>query len=446
MKLITLSNFKNKHFLALVGNLVISGFSVLTIAVLYRVLTKSDVGTWFFFLTFIGLADSIRTGFLSTATVKFYAGTTLERGKEVLGSVWYLAILLTGAMCLIDLLFFMGIGFIKNPQLILVIKWFGITFFSSLFYQVAFWILIAEEDYLKILWLRLINSGSMILIIVILALLNKATLFNLLLVNFLTNCLTSLLSLMFGYNKIRYFFSRTKECIYEITHFGKYSLGTNISSNLLGSINTFVITFMLGPAVLAVYNLPQRLLEIVEIPLRSFVGTGMSAMATAYNTGNMYHLKFVSKKYAGVLTFAFIPIIIVAFFTADIAVSLLGGGKYAGTEAANIFRLLMFFSVFYPIDRFNGVTLDILHQQKINFYKVLVMICANIPVAFTGIFIFHNVWGVAIASPFTLMAGLLFGYYHLRKHMDYSFGQIIQLGYVESLEIVRKTWAKFKSK
>ena len=137
MNLIKLSNFKNKHFLALVGNLVISGFSVLTIAVLYRVLTKSDVGTWFFFLTFIGLADSIRTGFLSTATVKFYAGTTLQRGKEVLGSVWYLAILLTGAMCLIDLLFFMGIGFIKNPQLVLVIKWFGITFFSSLFYQVA---------------------------------------------------------------------------------------------------------------------------------------------------------------------------------------------------------------------------------------------------------------------------------------------------------------------
>ena len=201
---------------------------------------------------------------------------------------------------------------------------------------------------------------------------------------------------------------------------------------------------MLGPSVLAVYNLPQRLLEIVEIPLRSFVGTGMSAMATAYNTKNMYHLTFVSRKYPGVLTFAFIPIIIVAFLGADIAVGLLGGGKYAGTEAANIFRLLMFFSVLYPIDRFNGVTLDILHQQKINFYKVLVMIAANIPVAFTGIFIFHNVWGVAIASPFTLLAGLLFGYYHLSKYMDYSFRKIIQVGYIESIQIVRRTIAKFK--
>ena len=284
----------------------------------------------------------------------------------------------------------------------------------------------------------------MIVIIIILTVLKMATLSNLLLVNFLTNCVTSLFALVLGYTKIKSFLKRKKESIKEIANFGKYSLGTNMSSNLLSSINTFVITFMLGPAVLAVYNLPQRLMEIVEIPLRSFVGTGMSAMAIAYNKNNMYHLKFVSKKYAGVLMFAFIPIIIIAFFTADIAVGLLGGGKYAGTEAANIFRMLMFCSILYPIDRFNGVTLDILQQQKVNFYKVLVMIAANLPVAFIGIFLFKNIWGVAIATPATLLAGLFFGYYHLRKHMEYSFKEIIITGYVESLEIIRKTLAKLK--
>ena len=104
----------------------------------------------------------------------------------------------------------------------------------------------------------------------------------------------------------------------------------------------------------------------------------------------------------------------------------------------------MFCSILYPIDRFNGVTLDILQQQKVNFYKVLVMIAANLPIAFIGIFLFKNIWGVAIATPATLLAGLLFGYYHLRKHMEYSFKEIIITGYVESLEIIRKTLAKLK--
>lgn len=439
-----ISKLRNKHFLALVGNVVISGFSVLTIALLFRVLTKSDIGTWFFFVTILSLSDAIRGGFLSTATVKYYAGTTPERGAEVLGSVWYLAFALTGFMCLINAGFFLAINFITNAQLVVVVKWFGLTFFSSLFYSVTFWILMAEENYLKILWMRLVNSGSMILIILILAFLKMATLHNVLLVNFLTNCLTSLFAIFFGYAKIKTFFSRTKESIKEIANFGKYSLGSNISSNLLSSINIFVITFMLGPAVLAIYNLPLRLMEIVEIPLRSFVGTGMSAMATAYNTNNMYHLTFVSKKYAGMLTIAFIPIILVAFLSADIAVGLLGGGKYAGTEAANIFRLMMFCSILYPIDRFNGVTLDILQQQKANFYKVLVMIAANIPIAFTGIFIFRNIWGVAIAVPFTLLAGIIFGYYHLRKHMQYSFGEIIKTGYIEMKLLIQKTLSKNK--
>ena len=67
-----LDKFKNKHFLALLGNLVISGFSVITISLLYRVLTKADTGIWFFFLNFLGLADAFRNGFLTTATIKFY--------------------------------------------------------------------------------------------------------------------------------------------------------------------------------------------------------------------------------------------------------------------------------------------------------------------------------------------------------------------------------------
>ena len=435
------SKFKNKHFLALVGNLVISGFSVLTIFILYRILTKSDTGTWFFFLTFTGLADAIRGGFLTTATVKFYAGTKPERGDNVIGSVWFLAIAITAIMVLISLMFFVGLTFIENAQLVVVIKWFGITFLSSLPFSVANWILVAEESYLKILWLRLINSGSMIIIIIAMALLHKATLNNLLLINFVTNVLTSLVALVFGFSKIKVFAKKSKRTILEIAHFGKYSLGTNLSANLLSSINTFFITFMLGPDVLAVYNLPQRLMEIIEIPLRSFVSTGMSAMAIAYNNNNMQYLVYVTKKYAGILTFAFIPIIIIGLLGADYAVLLLGGGKYAGTEAANVFRLLLVISILYPIDRFNGVTLDIIMQQKVNFYKVLIMLATNIPVTYFGILILHNVWGAAIAIPFTLLAGLIFGYYHLRKHINYTIRGIFSTGFNESSNFIREKLA-----
>jgi len=103
MQLPGLSSLKNKHVLALIGNFVISGFSFLTIGVLARTMTKDDLGIWFFFLMIYGLADAIRNGLLTTATVKFYAGTTPERSAEVLGSVWYLGIALSGILALLNI-------------------------------------------------------------------------------------------------------------------------------------------------------------------------------------------------------------------------------------------------------------------------------------------------------------------------------------------------------
>jgi O-antigen/teichoic acid export membrane protein len=444
MRIPKLSDLNNKHILALIGNVVISVFGVLTMSLLLRTMTKADVGVWFFFLSIYGLSDALRNGFLSTGTIKFYAGTAKERADIVLGSVWFLALGVSIALMLLNICAMPFIGMIKNQEIVLVIKWFGITVLSSVTFNITFWILVADEDYLTILWLRFVNSGSMILALIVVALLHKATLENLLIINFLTNCLTSLACIVFGYSRVNTIFKRTRECMVQLTHFGKYSLATNLSSNLLGSVNTFIITPLLGPVALAIYNVPNKLMEIIEVLLRTFVGTGMSAMATAYNSNNMYHLTFVTKKYAGMLTLLFIPLAIGAFFFADFAIWLLAGDKYVGTQAANIFRVFMFMAILFPIDRFNGVTLDIIHKPQINFYKVIIMVVVNVIATSVGIYLFKNIYGAAFTAPFALLAGLAFGYYHLKKNLDnYSLRGIMVTGYVEAKSFIRQMMVKF---
>src|ERR1700743_2109958 len=142
MQLPGLSTLKNKHILALLGNFVISGFSFLTIGVLARTMTKDDLGVWFFFLLIYGLADAVRNGLLTTATVKFYAGTDPERSAEVLGAVWYLAIGLTGILTLINLAALPFLGSIQNKEVIVLIQWFGLTVLSSLPFNITFWIMV----------------------------------------------------------------------------------------------------------------------------------------------------------------------------------------------------------------------------------------------------------------------------------------------------------------
>ena len=438
MRILDTSLLRNKHFLALVGNGIISVFSVIMMSLIYRALDKVQVGSWFFFLTVYGLADAIRNGFLSTATVKFYCGTAPERAKEVLGSIWFLALAVTSLLGLINLCFFPFIGHFDNPSISATIHWFTPTLFSALPYTISYWILVADERYIPILWLRLINSGSMILIVLVLMFLNKMSLDTLLLFNFFTNCLTSLAAYLARLIKNKTFFNRSWKCIIEIANFGKYSLATNLSSNLLSSTNTFILNFFLGPAAVAVYTLPSRLMEIIEIPLRSFVGTGMSGMAAAYNNNDMNKVGAIFKKYSGMLTWVFVPIAILAFIFADFAIGLLGGGKYIHTEAPNVYRLFMLMAILYPIDRFNGVTLDIIHLPKMNFYKVLIMLFACVTSDLVGVTISKSIYGVAFASPITLLTGIIVGYIALKKHIAYSFRDVFKTGFKECVGLIER--------
>lgn len=241
---------------------------------------------------------------------------------------------------------------------------------------------------------------------------------------------------------MRSIFKRKKAIIIELFNFGKYSLATNLSSTLLTSANTFIITFFLGPAALAIYNLPQRLMEIVELPLRSFVGTGMSAMASAMNNDRKAEVLVIFKKYAGLLTYAFIPIVLGGIIFADLAISILGGAKYHGTDAANIFRIYLIFSILYPLDRFNGVTLDIIHQPKANFQKVLVMLAVIVVGNIIGVTLLKNLYGIALAGPFVLFSGLIVGYYSLNKYLPYKNRDIFVVGWQESKNVLQSVFKK----
>ncbi len=427
----------NKHFMSLAGNAAMAGLAMLTVAVLFRFLTKDDIGYWFFYQTLFVLLDTFRSGFLQIALIKFYTGTEEKRANNVVGSVWYLAIMITLILGAINILFLPFLGSIANTAFVITIQWFGLTFLATLPSNIAFWILQADQRFDRLLVLRVISQGSFIIGIIVLVFLGEVHLQSILLTNFLVNVLVSVVTLLLGWTKINSFFSRTKECILEIYHFGKFSVGTTISANLLRSSDTFIITFLLGPAALAIYNIPVRLMEFIEIPLRSTIATGMSSIAKAFNRNNLKEVGYILQKYAGTLTILFIPGAIGAILLADIGVGLLGGGKYIHTEAANVYRIMMVFAIFYPIDRFIGVSLDIIHQPKANFIKVLLMVVGNVVGDFAGILLFGNIYGVAFGTFIPLAIGVFYGYFRLKKYVDFKLSTTFLFGYIQVRSKIR---------
>ena len=71
-----LSAFSNIHFQSLMGNGIVAGFGMLTVAILYRALSVKEIGVYIFFTTIIGLIDTVRAGFLTNSFIKFYSFST----------------------------------------------------------------------------------------------------------------------------------------------------------------------------------------------------------------------------------------------------------------------------------------------------------------------------------------------------------------------------------
>jgi O-antigen/teichoic acid export membrane protein len=437
---------RNKHFLSLAGNGIMSVLGMLNMIILYRALPVSSIGMWVFFLSILLLVDTFRSGFLTTAFIKFYAGATPARKAEVVGAAWFIGGTITGILLLINIPAFLYSSYFKNPSMILFLEWFGIIYVASLPYFIASCVVQAEQRFDQLLYIRILSQGVFIFFVIIMALTKTANLQNIIYAYLSGAALTSLFTIIMGWARLSDFKNRTQKSIAEIFHFGKYSVGTTLSSNLFGTSNTMIVNFMLGPEALAVFNLGQRLMEIIEIPMRSFAATGMPELSAAFNEGNREKVIMTMKRYTGLITVALLPVCLGAVALADVAISIIGGSKYVHSEAANIMRLFMIFALLYPLDRFFALTLDVIHQPKINFIKVLLMLAGSVLATFAGIYLTGSIYGVAIAGIVPTSMGVAIGYWGLNRFQPFNIFSVFTTGYAEAVSIVRTYWLKFAVK
>lgn len=426
-----ISHLRNPQVLSLAANLAVSALSIVSVSLLFRVLPVREIGMWVFFSSIVGLADSFRTGFLTTAFIRACSGATPARAAEVIGSAWTIALFITGTLGVLNAGAWLVLRHTADNETLLLLHWFGVVLFSTLPYFVAACVLQADMRFDKILYIRLLSQGLFVLSIVVMMLTGTASLEKVVYCNVLASGVTSLLTLVVGWARFGALGHSTKACIRELGHFGKYSVGSYVGSSLLRTSDTFLINFMLGPAALAVYNLAGRFMEIVEIPLRSFTATAIPALSAAFNQHRLPEVGRLLRKNAGMLTWAFVPVVLGTILLADVPVYLIGGPKYQGSEAANLLRIGMAMALLFPIDRFVGATLDVVNQPQLNLAKVFIMLAFNVVGDLVALFLFHSIYGVALATFPTAIAGFVFGYIQLKRFMPLSLKEILTTGFWE---------------
>lgn len=426
------TKLNNKHILSLAGNGIISGVGMVTTIILLRALSIKDMGEWILFLTSFLLLDTFRSGFLTVAFIKFYSGAEKQRADEIMGSTWVIAILITVAFVVLNIPAYFISLYTHNEGVSLFLKWFGLTYIVSLPFFVSSCVLQAKQRFDQLLILRLFNQGSFVVFLLIFFAIENINIHTVIYSYILSNVLASLIAILNNWTLLDRIKFRSRQALSELYHFGKFSVGTTISASLFGTADKFIINFMLGPAALAIYDTGGKLLQVVEIPLRSFIATAMPSLSSYYNKGLKSEVLVVMKKYIGMITITLIPLILATFVFADYIILILGGDKYVNSLAPNLLRIFIVIAVLFPVDRFLALTLDVIHQPRINFLKVIIMLIITVITDFAGVYITGNVYGVAVATIFPVLTGIVISFYALNKYYaKFNFLDIYLLGFKE---------------
>ncbi|MDN5200204.1 oligosaccharide flippase family protein [Fulvivirgaceae bacterium BMA10] len=420
---------ENRHFLALATHGFAALFGLVTFMTIARVYDKADFGQWVLYLTGYSFVEMFKEGVISSALVKFLSGTDLPNKKRIVGSSWTLSLIITFSLAtLVYLIFLMFPVPIETFGLTLFFKWYPFLSIAILPLNYAAWIFQAEQKFDKILGIRLWSSGFF-LSLVLSNLYFRLSVESIVIMHIASNCLISFVVMIKGWSGLSFLSKSNKNDINKLFGFGKYSLGTLIGTNLLKNADTFLISIFLGPVFVALYSVPLRLTELIEMPLRSLVSTALPKLAAASNQNRKKNVEQIFRQYAGILTVLFIPFMVMAFLFAEELVLLAGGEKYL--ESANIFRIFCIYGLFLSIDRFTGVTLDAINRPKYNLIKVIWMAGANIMGDILVIMLFEELWLVALVTILNVLVGVVMGFRFLKREISVDFFDILRTGWQE---------------
>jgi len=431
-----LATLRNRHFHSLLGNLVTAFFNVLSFALLVRVLSLNAFGEWVLFIASYNIMDQVRTGLLQSGIIKFYSGVEEDTGRKVTGAAWYISLVLTlGYVLLSAIVYFAAYNYLNDTWHFFV-AWIGILALLSLPWNFASWILQAEHRFDKIVQIRLMQNGSFLLLLGALFLLHHITLPNVLYSYCLSMAISSIYCLFHKWTRIHALAFRTKAHSLELFRFGRLIVGSMVSSSLISYSDNLVIRTMMNPAAVAIYSIPQKFMEVIEIILRSFVATSQPTLSAAANRKDYAAVARAFCRYTGTVSLLIIPFIAVLLLLTQPLIIILADKAYLG--ATDIVRIFLLSAILWPIDRFIGVTLDMINLPDINFYKNFLKLLLNIICDVAFVYFFADIRSVALSSLLNVVFAAGFGYYFVKKHLDVSIRDICRYGWQECMIMLNK--------
>lgn len=431
---------KSGNFHSLAGNASFALFNALTFLVMARSLEKELFGAWIIYLTASSLLNMLRLGLVGTGAIRSISLAEGDEERAYVGASYQLGVYTFAVTALLFYgSYFILRQFFPSSYYYPVLLFYPMLSLLNLPYNQASILTQARQAFNHLFVLRLTHGLSMFLLVFFYVRTSTPQLHVLILLHALSNVLPGILAMWKGWDGLASYFYSRKQHLLELLRFGKYSTMISVGSSLLRSADTFILSMsaVMGAPAIAIYAIPMKFVEAVEIPLRSFSATAYPRLSQSLKQGKEGFNEILHGYNAGT-TLMVIPIILVLVLFAGPLLSFVGGPEYQ--ESIQLQKHILFIILAYifllPSDRYTGVALFALDKPEKNFYKTMLMLVANVALDLIAVFVFRSLIAVALATFVFTFLGVAYGWHLVNKET----GVRMAGSFARSADYVGKAW------
>jgi O-antigen/teichoic acid export membrane protein len=413
--------------------------ALISVMLLFRALTKAEVGQWATFLAIVTIVEVGRTGLLQNALVKFLSTAEELNYKQIATASFVLNLLITvpltiAVYALSDILS----GVVRAPEISILFKWYALTtIVLAPFLQFNF-MQQANLEFRGIFWSAVVRQSIYFLYIAVFFVMEwNISLTALVIVRTIGVFVGTIFTYFYAKPFLRFAAKIDWSWVTRLFHYGKYVMGTNLSTMFYKSIDRIMIARLLGEVPVGIYDAAIKVTNLAEAPTFSMASILFPQSARRFGEGKAA-IKLLYEKAVGAILAILIPALIFVLIFAEWIILIVAGEAYL--EASNILRVTMFYGLFIPYAVQFGTVLDSTGRPRINF--IFTLISALLNVAFNYFFIVQ--YG-AIGAAYGTLTTYVVAFIGMQIYLGQTFGITPLRPFYYIFHFYRKVWSTIRA-
>ena len=409
--------FLNKFFVTL--------FAFVNFYILIRVLSKEDFGAWVLFISVASLMELIKHGFVRNPLIRFLAMSPGEESSRIQTASLVLNVIVGALEVLVLFLCSIYLSrFWDAPQMQ---ELFRIYMFSTAFLVPINHFEVVQQARMQFKGTFVSNFvrhlGLFLFVVTVFALGYTIRLDHLAYAQMISILLSGFVC--FQYARPYLSFSRRIDWTWlrELRSYGFFTLGTNVSSMVNKSIDSWMLGKLLSPAAVTFFNPAIRISNLVEVPADTLSHIMFPKLSERIAKEGPQSARYLYEKAVGTITAFMLPVIAFFIVFADPIIWFIAGPGF--DQTVPILQITMLYGLMMPLNRFMGITLDAIGKAKTNFLFVLRNAIFNIVSNY--FFISHfGIIGAAYGTLTTYVVITTINQIYLHRHMGVRVSNIMR--------------------